>query len=271
MPTTLPDAAAVPAAIPRRTRKVELDAGPPDHRMGLLTFDTDIIVERDFQLMSRALDGVALYSGKLRNADEVTIENLRALGDLLPEASQRLARGSRLDALVYACTSGTIVLGYDEVRRRLQSFRPGVPVVTPITAVTRAFETLGVRRVAMLSPYVPSVEDVVLRHLRQTGIEVLESTSFDLATDEAMGRVPPNAIVEAACAHVPPGADAVFVSCTSLRTVEVVETIERRCGIPVVASTQALFWDALRSAGCRVQVPGFGRLLASAKTSGPRA
>ena len=67
--------------------------------------------------------------------------------------------------------------------------------------------------------------------------------------------------MEAACAVVRPDAEALFVSCTALRSAEVAEEIESRIGRPVVTSNQALFWRSLRAAGCGLPVPGHGRLL----------
>jgi maleate cis-trans isomerase len=59
-----------------------------------------------------------------------------------------------------------------------------------------------------------------------------------------------------------PAAEAVLLSGTGLPTVGVLQTLEHDLGKPVLSSTQAMLWHALRVAGVRQAVPGFGRLLA---------
>ena len=57
-----------------------------------------------------------------------------------------------------------------------------------------------------------------------------------------------------------PESDGVFISCTNLRSVGAIATLEADLGVPVVSAIQASFWDALRLAGVRASKPGFGRL-----------
>ena len=59
-----------------------------------------------------------------------------------------------------------------------------------------------------------------------------------------------------------PAAEGLLISCGGLRTLGVAKPLEDRHGIPVVSSTQAAFWAALRLVGESGQVPGRGRLLA---------
>ena len=76
-----------------------------------------------------------------------------------------------------------------------------------------------------------------------------------------MVRVAPDYIAEFALAQDRADADAIFVSCGALRTLEVVAEIEARAGKPVVCSNQAMIWDCLRLAGIDDRFEGYGRLL----------
>lgn len=145
-----------------------------------------------------------------------------------------------------------------------RSARPGIPVVTPITAAVKALRGAGARRISLITPYIDSVNQLMRGFLEAHGIEVLNIASFCMENDVEMARVPPAAILEAACDHADPAADAVFISCTAIRAAEVVEAAEQRLGKPVFSSVQCLFWDALRTAGYTPAVPGCGSLLRQA-------
>ena len=93
------------------------------------------------------------------------------------------------------------------------------------------------------------------------GFQVLDIQGLELERDSDMVRVAPGYIAEFAAGVDRPDADAVFVSCGALRTLDVVDDLERRLGKPVVCSNQAMIWDCLRLAGIRDRFEGFGALL----------
>ena len=56
-------------------------------------------------------------------------------------------------------------------------------------------------------------------------------------------------------------ADAVFISCTAIRAVEVIDKIEQKLGKPVITAVQAMFWQSLRLAGFKGKISGYGQLM----------
>ena len=240
----------------------ELDAGPGDYRIGLLALSNDYVTERDFMNM-RPGDGVAIYTNRLLNSSDCTVETLRALAPRLTEATALLIPEGRLDVVAYSCTSGSVVAGFQEIEASIQAARPGVPCITPITAGLSAFEALGVRKVAMLTPYIDEVNAHIVRYLEDHGMAVPRFTSFHLASAEDMAALPADAIYRAALEADCPEAEALFISCTAIRAVDVVQRVEDDLGKPVVTANQAMFWQSLRRAGCTAPVPGYGRLFES--------
>ena len=152
----------------------------------------------------------------------------------------------------------------DEVAALIESELPDAEatVTTPLSAARAAFRALGIRRVAVLTPYSNEVNRMIVDQLEGGGTGVLRLATFDLRTDAEMWAVPPGAIEAAAADMDLEGADAVFVSCTALRSALAIAPLERRLGIPVVTSNQAMLWEMLRSAGDDRPIEGFGRLLA---------
>ena len=238
----------------------ELDAGPGRYRIGLIALASDYATERDFINM-RPSDEVVVYTSRVRNVNPVTVENLRAMAPRLTESASLIVPDGRLDVVAYSCTSGTVVIGFEAVAASIRAARPGVPCTTPISAGLAAFERLGVGRVAVLTPYVDDVNAAIARHLMGHGLEVPRFSSFGIGDDNDMARLPPEVIHRAALEADSPQAEALFISCTAIRAVDVVERIEADLGKPVVTANQGMFWQALRYAGCDAAVPGYGRLL----------
>ncbi len=237
-----------------------LDDGPGKHRIGLLTLSNDLATERDFINM-RSSDDLAIFVARVPNAKVCSVESLRKLEPELTRATQQLIPESRLDSIAYSCTSGTVVLGYEAVVRRIHAVRPGIPVVTPITAALDAFDLLDVHKIAVLTPYTDEVNAKIHDYLCQAGIDVCGFTSFQVADNEIMARISPEAIREAAHEADRADAQALFISCTAIRAVDVIQRIEASLGKPVVTANQALFWQAIRFAGYSHPIGNFGSLL----------
>lgn len=255
-------AAANDLALPTQVLDIdyELDAGPGRYRIGLVALATDHATERDFRNMSPG-DDVQFFVSRLQNVNPVTIDNLRLMTPQLSQSTSLILPGSRLDSIAYSCTSGTVAIGFDEIRETLQLPRPDVPCTTPITAALAGFGKFGIQRIVLLTPYTDSVNQPMRRFIESHGIEVLSIHSFNLEDDVEMAHIPPSAIREAALQVDRPDADAVFISCTALRAAEVIESVEQELNKPVLSAIQALFWEALRLAGCDRPVEGYGRLL----------
>lgn len=245
------------------TRKVAVpfqpDGGPARHRIGLIALSTDMATERDFQHMLP--DDVMFSTARVISANPVTDENLRKIGPHLAQAAALLLPDMRLDVIAYSCTSGSVALGYDEVAAQIHQGRPDVPVVTPITSAIAGMKMLGVARISLLTPYIDSVNQSMRRFLEAHGISVLNIGAFCLESDVDMAELAPQAIHEAALETCRDDADALFISCTAIRAVEIIERTEQALGKPVLSAIQTLFWQSLRESGYSEPVGGFGSLL----------
>ena len=241
-------------------RAFEFDSGPGVYRIGLLALSNDLATERDFTNMADS-DDISIFVSRVPNAEICSVENLMAMKPELTRSASLLIPGSRLDAVAYSCTSGTVVLGYDAVARQIHAVRPGIPVITPITAAVAALNRINARRIAVLTPYTDDVNAPIAGYLKNSGFEIAAFHSFLLADNDAMAKIPPKAIYHAALEADSRQADALFISCTAIRAVDVVDSIERSIGIPVVTANQALFWQSVRAAGYSSAIAGYGSLL----------
>jgi maleate isomerase len=238
----------------------EFDAGMGERAsIGLLALATDRVGTLDTAAFLAA-PGVALFSTRVQSSPVATPESLKALGDHLEQGTRLLVPGSRLDAIGFSCTSGTLAVGIEAVRSAIWRARPGIAVVTPIEAGGKGLKRLGARRISLLVPYLPRTADLVADYFESEGFTINRRATFDLGGDPEMNRVSPGVLAKGAAAVDDPASEAIFISCTGLRTAPIVEAIEKELGKPVVTSNQALAWEALRVAGVGEALPGRGRL-----------
>ena len=239
----------------------EFDDGPGRYRIGLIVLASDHATERDFRRMLPGDDEVAFFVSRVQNASVCTVEALGNMAPRLAEAASLLIPDGRLDAMAYSCTSASVVIGVEAVRASICAQRPGLPCATPITGILSGMSRLGVSRVAMLSPYIEEVTAPMVRFVEAHGVEVVARRDFNLEREIDLARLTPRAIFNAALQLDCPEAEAIFIPCTAIRAVEVIDQLERALGKPVITSIQALFWEAVRCAGFALPIPGYGRLL----------
>lgn len=234
---------------------------PAPHKIGLIALSSDMVTERDFGLMLPPGGEVVSYASRVPLTLPVTVENLQLMGPKLSEVSSLILPTSDLRVIAYSCTSASVLIGPGEIAAQIRKGRPGVEVVTPISAAIAAFETGDVKRISLLTPYSREVTGAMAAFLADKGIEVLNFAYFDLVDDQDMARLTPDAIHAAAAEIAHPEADAVFVSCTGIRTVETIHRLEETLGKPAFCSNQCMFWQSLRLSGYHKPIEGFGRLL----------
>jgi maleate isomerase len=228
--------------------------------VGLLALATDRVGEPDTKDFLAGLEGVELFTTRVPMSEIATPESLAAMGPHLEAATRLLVPGSKLDVIGFSSTSGTVAIGCDAVARAIRRARPDVAVTTPIEAGAEALRALGVRRISLLVPYRPATADLVSGYFEDQGFAIDRKATFDLGGDPDMNRVTAEELIAAGRRITHASSEALFISCTGLRTAPVIATLEAAIGQPVVTSNQALAWQALRLGGVHDRVSGKGRL-----------
>ncbi len=158
--------------------------------------------------------------------------------------------------VVYLCASGSFVRGVvGEQAMREQMLAAGAPrAVTTSSAVLEALAHFGFSRIAVATPYVPSLTLRLHMFLEEAGIEVLSARELGLG--ERIWRVTGPTVHDLAVAADHPDAEAMFISCTNLATYDVIAPLEATLGKPVITANQVSMWAALRAAGQPVEPNG---------------
>jgi maleate isomerase len=230
--------------------------------IGVIVLATDQTLEHEFR---RLLDlpGVAFYESRIVNDAAITPATLAAMEARLTQATHVILPGLPLDVVAFGCTSAAMVIGEEQVFARIREARPDVACTTPITAAFAAFEALGARRLALLTPYRDDINRFMRDYIEARGFRVPVMGSFNEEDDRKAARIDLASIRDAAIdLGRADTVDAVFVSCTSLRLIDAVTEIEAALRKPVTSSNHAMAWHCLRLAGVEDSRIGLGRLFA---------
>lgn len=180
----------------------------------------------------------------------------------------RLAEGaraliaSRPDSVLWACTSGSFVFGWDGARRQVEELATllGVPVSSTSIAFVNAARELGIGRVAVAASYPADVARSFVDFLGAGGIEVAGMASEGIVTAAAVGRLGQAAVLEMVRASDHADADAVLVPDTALHTLDRLDALESTAGKPVLTANQVTVWEGLRLLGPVPALDGLGSL-----------
>lgn len=228
-----------------------------------------------------------LYPGYSAEDDYPTLEGL--LGDdvrlplvhtLMREDAHRvdalldvgstevLADGGRqllehgVESVVWACTSGSFVFGWQGARDQVEQLQSvtGLPTSSTSFAFVHAAATLGVSRVAVAATYPADVADRFVQFLHAADMEVLRLSSRGVVTAAEVGTLTRTEVLEFAAANDDPQAQALLMPDTALHTVACLDELEARLGKPVLTANQVSAWEGLRLAGHRRAHEGLGTL-----------
>ncbi|WP_037306858.1 maleate cis-trans isomerase family protein [Amycolatopsis orientalis] len=227
----------------------------------------DHAAEDDYPLAEQLLGGD--MAGIKLPVEHIYGTDLHAVPELLDLGSEsRLADGAALlakhepDAVVWACTSGSFVYGWEGARDQADRLAAvaGVPASSTSFAFVHAAQALGVRRVAVAASYPDDVARLFVDFLGAGGIEVVSMGSADIDTAAEVGELSPEAVVELAVSRDHPDADALLVPDTAMRTLGEINTLETRLGKPVLTANQVTVWEGLRLTGKSPLVRTLGAL-----------
>lgn len=241
----------------------ELDSGAGGgKKLGVIVLSTDETLEYEARQVFEG-QTAALMHARIPSNAEVTPEDLRTMADEMTATAALLPAG--MDAIAYGCTSGATVIGPKRVEDLIQAAQPGVPVTNPMSAVIAALKALGVQKIAFVSPYVASVTAPMRAFMAENGIDTVAEVSFGQGDDPTVARIAEKSTLAAMLkVGANPEVEAVFSSCTNLRSFGVIEQAEAQLDKPVISSNLALIWHVLQLAGEPARGWGPGRLFREA-------
>jgi maleate isomerase len=107
----------------------------------------------------------------------------------------------------------------------------------------------GISKISLLTPYSKSVSQGLAKYFNDNGVDVVSLTYMDIKDDRDVARLSVESITAAAKAAVDPSAEALFISCTAMRVVEIRNDLEKELGIPIFSSNHSTFWQTMKAIG----------------------
>ena len=229
-------------------------------RIGLIVLPDYQTIEYELRMIFD-LPHVVFYVSRLYCASTITPKTLKAMEGEISRAAGLLLPGLPMNVIAYGCTSGTLVIGAKEVHARIKTSRPEVICTSPLEAAMAAFKSLASNSICLITPYSYKINRGLRSYIVENGFEVPIMGSWNEPDDAKVGRISPESIREIALdMGRSDRVDTVFISCTNLRALHILEEIETELGKPVISSNQALGWHCLRLAGISDRLPRFGSL-----------
>jgi maleate isomerase len=228
-------------------------------RVGLIALGSDFRIEKDFNNVFYGRD-IDLYVNRIHCYNPLTNETLAKMADDITDVVSDILPDQKIDCVAYGCTSGTVAAGYDLIKTKVNLAKPEAKVTTPITAAVKALEALGIKKVSIFTPYTKTINDLVVGYFEKENIIINSLTYFDIDSDLDIGKVDEDYLFEVLSKIDLSESDALFVSCTALPVLSIIDKLEKRLNKVVLSSNQTLIWDSLNSIGYKNNIEGFGKL-----------
>ncbi|NKB21795.1 MAG: hypothetical protein GKS01_14985 [Alphaproteobacteria bacterium] len=236
----------------------EFDAIIPRARLGFIIPSSNRMVEP--QLQHYCPDGVVPHFNRIG----MTNRHKAPLDELMPRIllAAELLGDSKCDVTVLQCTGTSMSGGVENEREVISAIEDltGKPAASAASSLMDAFQAIDAQRLVFVSETPQAGHDKKLAFLREAGLDIIADKAMELGGSDIYCSTPPEFWFENVMAMRNDDADAYFVSCANIHSVDVIEALEDELGRPVITSNQAALWSALRLAGLNDNISALGRL-----------
>ena len=228
-------------------------------RIGLITLGSDFRIEKDFNNLIHGKE-IDLYVNRIHCYNPLTNATLAKMADDITEVTKDILPDQKLDCVAYGCTSGTVAAGYDKIKSKINLAKPNTKVTTPITSAIKALKKLNIKKISIFTPYTKTINDSVVNYFKKENIIVNSLTYFDIDSDLDIGKVDEDYLFEVLSKIDLEDSDALFVSCTALPVLSIIDKLEKKLDKTVLSSNQTLIWDTLKQINYKKKIEDFGTL-----------
>ena len=234
----------------------------PNPRIGLIALASDFMIEKDFINVIKGKD-IDFFVNRIQCYNPLTSENLIKMSEKVTEVTKDILPDQKIDCVVYGCTSGTIAAGYNSIEKKIKLAKPEAKITTPSTAAISALKKLNIKKVSIFTPYLKDLNDEVVEFFKKENFVVTSNSYFGIESDIDIGKVDQDYLYEVLSKIELNDAEALFISCTALPALSIIEKLEKKLNKIVLSSNQALIWDTLEKIGKSDSVKGFGKLFST--------
>ena len=233
-------------------------------KIGLIYMAAAEVMEPEFYAMTP--EGVVTLTTRIHFA-EMSAQVIREMlsSDELEHCTQLLAL-AECGVILFGGTSCSFLGGPEwesDLLRRMQVMSGGIKVTNTSQASVNALRAVNAKNIVFAAPYTADINAAGVDYFTKQGFNVLQDKGLGMTVEREMATLPLGDVYRLARDTDVPEADAVFISCTGMRTIPVIEALEADLQKPVVSAIQASAWYALKLLGINEYVPGTGSLFKS--------
>ena len=228
-------------------------------RVGLIALASDFMIEKDFINVIKDKD-IDFFVNRIECYNPLTTENLIKMSEKVTEVTNDILPDQEIDCVVYGCTSGTIAAGFDAIEKKVKLAKPKAKVTTPSTAAIKALKKLNIKNVSIFTPYSKKLNDEVVDYFKKENFIITSNSYFDILYDNDIAKIDPDYLYEVITKMDLAEAEAIFLSCTNLPALNIVDKLEKKLNKIVLSSNQVLIWDTLQNIRKTEPVNGYGKL-----------
>lgn len=228
-------------------------------RIGLILPSSNTAMESEF--FRTCPEGVSVHTTRVLIKGLTNPECLAEMASHAERAAEEL-KTCLSDVMIYGCTSGSFLKGRaweKQFCERLQQLAER-PVLTTADNCVQALRAIGKRKIAIGTPYIESLNRSAYQYFTEAGFEIVHMKGLGIEVSTNIGKTAPHAIYRLGREAMAPDAEALFLSCTGIRSIEIVQQPQDDLGIPVISSNLCNLWAALRMHGLHDRLEGLGDL-----------
>ena len=210
--------------------------------MGLVVLQVDETIEGEFK-EAFGTSKNQIFVTRIPSGLEVTAESLISMERHIKAAAKLLPQSREFSVIGYGCTSASAIIGSEKISELIKSGCHTRKVTNPLLAATEYAKHIKVSKLALLSPYIEEVNTPLRKAFGNNGLSTEVFGTFGEGKEEKVARISESSTIEAAITlGQNESVEAVFISCTNLRTFNCLGKIANEINKPVFSSNQSLAW-----------------------------
>jgi len=210
--------------------------------LGLIVLQVDETIEGEFRKAFKTSKN-QIFVTRIPSGLEVNAKTLTDMEHHISASAKLLPQSREFSVIGYGCTSASAIIGSEKISDLIKSGCSTREVTNPLLAATEYAKYLGVTKLALLSPYIEEVNIPLRKAFKISGLSTEVFGTFGEGQEEKVARISESSTIEAAITlGREASTEAVFISCTNLRTFNCLDKIANKIDKPVFSSNQSLAW-----------------------------
>lgn len=223
-------------------------------KVGMIVLTTDYRCESDFYYLRQKHNvNFDVYVNRISFQNPISEASLAGLVDDVKRVVDGILPGDRLDAVVFNCTAASAILGEQKIR---EAIKLDTPLITTAAASATQIKQASLAGVDLLCPYDKKVSIRLADYFESLGVKVNSLTCLDINDDRDIARLDKASIMRAALEASTENADGLFMSCTNLNAVELIDELTNCLKKPIFSSNLATFYTVCETLGLELNSNG---------------